>query len=141
MRDLVLGCDDALRHGLEKTGRGVCFSAERGDRFTVAAILPGAAMPPGAFSCDTLLLWEAEAERWLGRVEARQAVSCGFAPQNTLTPASTEPAHGIVTVQRELRRPDGQYIWPGDVPIPEEWARFTLPQQLMLTGLRLLGVL
>lgn len=134
----MLGGGKELRRQL-KTGGGLCFSPEEGDGAALAAILPGAEPPQGMLSCGTLLLWESEAERWLGHMQAEQVVSCGFAPQNTLTPASTEPSHALLTVQRELRRPDGRYIWPQDVALPEEWAALPLPQQLMLTGLRLLG--
>lgn len=141
MPDLVLGGGETLRRYLARQGKNLCFHAEEGGRFDLAAILPGAERPAAELSCAVLLLWEDGAEEWLGCIRTEQAVSCGFAPQNTLTPASTAPGHGVVTVQRELLRPDGRFIWPQDVPLPEEWSGFPLPEQLMLAGLRLLGAI
>lgn len=141
MPNLVLGGGENLRRYLAQQGKELHFHAERGGRFDLAAILPGAQRPAAALSCAVLLLWEDEAEAWLGCIRAEQAVSCGFAPQNSLTPASTKPGHSVVTVQRELLRPDGRYVWPQDVPLPEEWNGFSLPEQLILTGLRLLGAI
>lgn len=133
MRLLVLGDCEWLRTA------GVDRRAREGARYDLAAILPDAGEPRARITCHTLLLWETEAARWLEWAEAAQAVSCGFSPQNTLTPASLRRGGGILTVQRELRRPDGRYVWPQDVPVPTRWAALPLPQQLMLTGLHLLG--
>lgn len=140
MPDLVLGGGETLRRYLARQGKDLRFHAEEG-RFELVAILPGAERPAAELSCAVLLLWEDGAETWLNCIRAEQAVSCGFAPQNTLTPASTEPGHSVVTVQRELLRPDGRFIWPQDVPLPEEWSGFPLPEQLILVGLRLLGTI
>lgn len=141
MPDLVLGGGESLRRYLARQGKALRFHAAQGGCFGLAAILPGARRPAAELSCAVLLLWEDGAEEWLGCIRAGQTVSCGFAPQNSLTPASTEPGHSVVTVQRELLRPDGRYVWPQDVPLPEEWSGFSLPEQLMLAGLRLLGAI
>ena len=120
--------------------RSALFSeVEAEDFFDLAVILPEEKRGAQSFRCGTLLLWEGTGEEWLRAVTAEQVISCGFASQNTLTPASTEPGRSVMTVQRELKRPDGNYIWPQDVPLPEAWAALPMPQQMMLAGLWLLG--
>ncbi len=116
------------------------FSGETEDGFfELAVILRGSGAAGGGFRCGTLLLWEGAGEDCLQAVRAEQVVSCGFSPQNTLTPASTEPGQAVITVQREMKRPDGGYVWPQDIPLPPEWSALPLPRQMVLTGLRLLG--
>ncbi len=139
MRILVVGGGEELKNVLHLPQERAFSEAVANKWFDLAAILPGCEPRGDKFRCGTLLLWETEAERWLRAAEAEQVVSCGFSARNTLTPASTEPGRVIITVQRELKRPDGSCIWPQDIPLPAEWGRFSLPQQMMLAGLRLLG--
>lgn len=65
-------------------------------------------------------------------------MSCGYAACCTLTLASMERDHPVLTVQRELHRLDGSIVLPQDIPLREGSCGIAKEEQIMLAGLRLL---
>ena len=139
MRVLVPECGFEWEKFLHLNRSELFLSMGAADFFDLAVVLAAERAGDDGFRCGTLLIWEEAAEAWLRRIAAEQVISCGFSPKNTLTPASTESERIVITVQREIRRPDGGYVWPQDVSLPKKWSKLPLQQQVMLTGLHLLG--
>lgn len=139
MRICILGGDEAFWRFLDAPGDWTfCSVPEEGVCYDLAVLLPALRRLERPLRSRTLLLWEERAETLLGSARGGQVVSCGFAPRNTLTLASLSRDRAVLTVQRELLRPDGGSVAPQDIPLPASWAVLPPEQQVMLAGLRLL---
>lgn len=130
---MILGGSERLRRLLGDEGAGAAA-----EYYPLIAALPHCPSPSYLLRCGVLLLWNDEAERLLPQIYAESVVSCGFAACCTLTLASMEQTHPVLTVQRELHRLDGSIVPPQDIPLRERQYGITKEEQIMLAGLRLL---
>ena len=123
---------DGMEHGVryDPAGEDVCCD--------LAVFLPGIRRLCGRLHGEVLLLWGESAEALLRKASGQLVVSCGFSPRDTLTVASMEDCRTVLTVQRELLRPDGRRILPQDIPLPECWRTIPAEERVMLAGLLLM---
>lgn len=130
----VLETGDALKCRLEAlSGRSSCPPDARPDLLIVA---PEVRRTAGRLSCGTVLLPGTAAEL-LARIEAAGAVSYGTSGRDSVTLSSRSGERLVVSLQRELVRPDGTVVERQELVVPAS-PRLDPPRALVLAGALLL---
>ena len=111
----VLEPGDALKRRLEAlSGRAACPPEAEPDLLIVAPEAEGTA---GRLSCGTVLL-PGTAAGLLRQIEAAGAVSYGTSGRDSVTLSSRSGERLVVSLQRELVRPDGAVVERQELVVP-----------------------
>lgn len=114
--------------------------AASGGLWELLALTPDAAREPSddALRALTLLLPGDSAPALALDAGARQVVSYGFSPRDTLTLSSLAGTERLLCLQRSVVTVDGALLEPQELPLPAALCRFSGEAALLAAGLRLL---